>query len=584
MSRSVVSQLERPKLRDAPDVAHGRPPAAREPRPPPAARPRTAPSRTAAAGGGGRPAAPDGGGPARGSSSRGARPSGSRTLRRLDARRRLPRASWRRQAPRGVRSSCRSRRTASSSGFSRSGAKRSEEELSREDLDHLLTIANQGALGLEAAGLHEELTRRAEMERDLDIARDIQTSLFPRELPRVPGVDVLRREPAGARRRRRLLRLPRGGRRRARAGGSRLVLGDVSGKSIPASLLMVAAKEIVYARAMADPDPGRRLPRVEPAPLRHQAADVRVARVLPPRPEDALPHVRLRRPADAPPRPRRARASRWRFRPRESRCRSAPSGTSPYDAVTLLPVARRPPPLLHGRPERGDVRRNGTLRGRTAQGVARPPRPAAPRRSSPTSFSRTSGSSPRGRAVRRPDLRPDADRAENLGAPAARIMERAALRPRRLHAARVPPLPAPLALALAGLAVRRARPRRTSSGAAGTSRPPRRRPGPAYNEARENDLKMYEREAISGYAEALQYDPHFVMATLRLADKMRGRDPERAKSLLASRGALARRAHAARAAHAPDLRGALGEARRRRRSGRSTTSTSAGSRTIPRAT
>jgi len=34
-----------------------------------------------------------------------------------------------------------------------------------------------------------------------------------------------------------------------------LVVGDVSGKSIPASLLMVAAKEIVYARAMTDPDP-----------------------------------------------------------------------------------------------------------------------------------------------------------------------------------------------------------------------------------------------------------------------------------------------------------------------------------------
>jgi tetratricopeptide (TPR) repeat protein len=56
----------------------------------------------------------------------------------------------------------------------------------------------------------------------------------------------------------------------------------------------------------------------------------------------------------------------------------------------------------------------------------------------------------------------------------------------------------------------------------------------AYHEAAENDLKMYEREAISGYAAALQQDPHFVMATLRLADHMRGRDPDRAKSLLAS--------------------------------------------------
>ena len=55
-----------------------------------------------------------------------------------------------------------------------------------------------------------------------------------------------------------------------------------------------------------------------------------------------------------------------------------------------------------------------------------------------------------------------------------------------------------------------------------------------YHEGVENDLKMYEREAMSSYAEALRYDPHFVMATLRLADKMRARDPERAKSLLMS--------------------------------------------------
>src|SRR5450759_5270965 len=126
------------------------------------------------------------------------------------------------------------------------GRKRSEEELSREDLDHLLTIANQGALGLEAAGLHEELTRRAE----------IQTSLFPRELPRVPGVSFF-----GVSRPARIVGgdfydfLEVDG--DVREGGRlALVVGDVSGKSIPASLLMVAAKEIVYARAMADPDPG----------------------------------------------------------------------------------------------------------------------------------------------------------------------------------------------------------------------------------------------------------------------------------------------------------------------------------------
>lgn len=133
------------------------------------------------------------------------------------------------------------------------GAKRSEEELTREDLDNLTTMANQGALGLEAAALHEELTRRAEVERDLEIARDIQESLFPRELPKIPGIELY-----GISRPAKVVGGdfydflpvdPEDGGRLA------IVVGDVSGKSIPASLLMVAAKEIVYARAMADPDP-----------------------------------------------------------------------------------------------------------------------------------------------------------------------------------------------------------------------------------------------------------------------------------------------------------------------------------------
>jgi serine phosphatase RsbU (regulator of sigma subunit) len=36
-----------------------------------------------------------------------------------------------------------------------------------------------------------------------------------------------------------------------------VVIGDVSGKSVPASLLMVASKEIVYSRALTTRDPGR---------------------------------------------------------------------------------------------------------------------------------------------------------------------------------------------------------------------------------------------------------------------------------------------------------------------------------------
>ncbi len=53
-----------------------------------------------------------------------------------------------------------------------------------------------------------------------------------------------------------------------------------------------------------------------------------------------------------------------------------------------------------------------------------------------------------------------------------------------------------------------------------------------YRQGRENELKLYRREAMADYAEALSHDPHFVMATVRLAGAMMGKDPARSRSLL----------------------------------------------------
>ncbi len=129
--------------------------------------------------------------------------------------------------------------------------KLSGERFDREDQALLSTLANQSALAIETALLHDEMTRQAELKRDLEIARDIQTSLLPRSLPEVAGFSFF------------------GGSIPARVVGGdfydfipfedgRLgaVIGDVSGKSVPASLLMVAAKEIVYSRALTTSDPG----------------------------------------------------------------------------------------------------------------------------------------------------------------------------------------------------------------------------------------------------------------------------------------------------------------------------------------
>src|SRR5215470_11632793 len=122
----------------------------------------------------------------------------------------------------------------------------------REDQALLSTLANQAALAIETALLHDEMTRQAELKRDLEIARDIQTSLLPRGVPDVPGFSFL------------------GGSIPARVVGGDfydfipfedrrlgVVIGDVSGKSVPASLLMVASKEIVYSRALTTTDPGQ---------------------------------------------------------------------------------------------------------------------------------------------------------------------------------------------------------------------------------------------------------------------------------------------------------------------------------------
>ncbi len=129
--------------------------------------------------------------------------------------------------------------------------KLSGERFDREDQALLSTLANQSALAIETALLHDEMTRQAELKRDLEIARDIQTSLLPRSVPEIPGFSFF------------------GGSIPARVVGGDfydfipfedgrlgVVIGDVSGKSVPASLLMVASKEIVYSRALTTSDPG----------------------------------------------------------------------------------------------------------------------------------------------------------------------------------------------------------------------------------------------------------------------------------------------------------------------------------------
>lgn len=95
-------------------------------------------------------------------------------------------------------------------------------------------LANQAAIALENAELHRQALEKERLEHEIELASDIQRRILPKEVPIVPGYELA------------------GWNRPARhiggdyfdfldlEGGTRLglVVGDVSGKGVPAALLV----------------------------------------------------------------------------------------------------------------------------------------------------------------------------------------------------------------------------------------------------------------------------------------------------------------------------------------------------------
>ncbi len=119
------------------------------------------------------------------------------------------------------------------------GAKKSEAPYSQGDLQLLSAVASQTGLALENADLTEkirsEVAQRERLNRELEIARDVQQHLFPQKLPRVEGLDFAGycRPAEGV-----------GGDYydfvRLAEGCLGVAIGDVSGKGIAAALMMAS--------------------------------------------------------------------------------------------------------------------------------------------------------------------------------------------------------------------------------------------------------------------------------------------------------------------------------------------------------
>ncbi len=133
-------------------------------------------------------------------------------------------------------------------GFISLGPKLSDEPYSRADLRLLKSVAAQTGLALENAQLiseiADEVAQRERLNREVEIAREVQERLFPQTLPPIAGIAY-----AGACRSALgvggdyydFLALP--------AGKLGIAIGDVSGKGIAAALMMASLQASLRSEA-----------------------------------------------------------------------------------------------------------------------------------------------------------------------------------------------------------------------------------------------------------------------------------------------------------------------------------------------
>lgn len=135
------------------------------------------------------------------------------------------------------------------SGVISLGPKLSEEPYTPTDLNLLRSVAAQTGLALEngrlTASVAHQMAQREQLDREMAITREVQQRLFPHRLPEVQGIEY-----TGACRPAQsvggdyydFIELP--------DGTFAFAVGDVSGKGMPAALLMSALQASVRGQAM----------------------------------------------------------------------------------------------------------------------------------------------------------------------------------------------------------------------------------------------------------------------------------------------------------------------------------------------
>ncbi|MGE5262674.1 MAG: SpoIIE family protein phosphatase [Acidobacteriota bacterium] len=123
---------------------------------------------------------------------------------------------------------------------------------SEEDTRLLLLFASQAAIAIENARLYRVAIEKARLERELQVAREVQSSLVPRHAPVLDGWDFAiywqpAREVSGDFYD--FFRLPDG-----RLG---IVIGDVTGKGMPAALMMATTRALLRGATLRVDSPAK---------------------------------------------------------------------------------------------------------------------------------------------------------------------------------------------------------------------------------------------------------------------------------------------------------------------------------------
>ena len=118
-------------------------------------------------------------------------------------------------------------------GYILIGSRLNQQQFSENDLEFLTTLVSQAVISMENARLFQETLEKQRIEEELNVARTMQKKLLPKSLPEIPNYDIYG------------FNIPS-----RQVGGDyydvitidenhyALAIGDVSGKSVPAALLM----------------------------------------------------------------------------------------------------------------------------------------------------------------------------------------------------------------------------------------------------------------------------------------------------------------------------------------------------------